>query len=102
MAVLKKAVTATGSGDKNKSKKSVSGGVKIEDKKKRKQIFLTSGDNQRNDFLEFTNELQVHPNITISGKVMTIINSMMKDVYERVVAEAAKLSNYGKKSTHSA
>ena len=37
MAVLRRTVTATGSGDKGKSKKSASEGVKIGDKKKRKQ-----------------------------------------------------------------
>ena len=30
---------------------------------------------------------------------MTIMNSMVKDVYDRIAAEAAKLSHYNKKST---
>ncbi|PAV69429.1 hypothetical protein WR25_09035 [Diploscapter pachys] len=96
MAVLKKVVIATGSGDRSKSKKSASGGVSTGDKKreqsKQTELFTT----------HLQNAQTAHPNIAISGKAMTIMNSIVKDVYERIAAEAAKLSNYGKKSTHSA
>ena len=42
---------------------------------------------------------QVHPNMAISSKAMSIMNSFMNDLFEKLAAEAAKLARYNKKST---
>ncbi len=42
---------------------------------------------------------QVHPEIGISKKGMSIMNSFINDIFERVVAEAARLNRYNKKAT---
>ena len=42
---------------------------------------------------------QVHPDVGISNKAMSIMNSFVNDIFERVAAEASKLASYNKKST---
>ncbi|XP_020899248.1 late histone H2B.L4-like [Exaiptasia diaphana] len=42
---------------------------------------------------------QVHPDTGISSKAMNIMNSFVCDIFERIAAEAARLSHYNKKST---
>ena len=42
---------------------------------------------------------QVHPNTGISKRGMSIINSFVNDIFERLALEASKLSRYTKKST---
>nr|XP_043624240.1 histone H2B.3-like [Erigeron canadensis] len=42
---------------------------------------------------------QVHPDLGISSKTMTIINNLMNDMFERLAETAAKLSEYNKKMT---
>ena len=42
---------------------------------------------------------QVHPDTGISSKAMSIMNSMVGDVFEKIGAEASKLAKYNKKST---
>ncbi|KNC74052.1 histone H2B type 1-A [Sphaeroforma arctica JP610] len=42
---------------------------------------------------------QVHPDTGISSKAMSIMNSFVIDVFERVAGEASKLAKYNKKST---
>ena len=42
---------------------------------------------------------QVHPDTGISKKGMSIMNSFIKDIFERIAGEAGKLSTYNKKST---
>ncbi len=42
---------------------------------------------------------QVHPDIGISSKAMSIMNSFVNDIFERLAAEASKLATYSKKST---
>lgn len=42
---------------------------------------------------------QVHPDTGISGKAMSIMNSFVNDIFERIATEASKLSTYSKKST---
>ncbi|KAI5666460.1 hypothetical protein M9H77_16313 [Catharanthus roseus] len=37
---------------------------------------------------------QVHPDMGISSKAMTIINNLMSDMFERIADEASKLSKY--------
>jgi len=42
---------------------------------------------------------QVHPDTGISNKAMSILNSFVNDIFERIAAEASKLSAYNKRST---
>ena len=42
---------------------------------------------------------QVHPDTGISKKGMSIMNSFINDIFERIAGEAGKLSTYNKKST---
>ncbi|KAL5227045.1 hypothetical protein ABZP36_015310 [Zizania latifolia] len=42
---------------------------------------------------------QVHPDIGISSKAMSIMNSFINDIFEKLVGEAAKLARYNKKPT---
>ena len=42
---------------------------------------------------------QVHPDIGISSKAMSIMNSFINDIFEKLAAEAAKLARYNKKPT---
>ena len=42
---------------------------------------------------------QVHPDTRISTKTMSIMNSFVNDLFERIAAEASRLSHYNKKQT---
>ncbi|KAG5656084.1 hypothetical protein KAF25_008960 [Fusarium avenaceum] len=42
---------------------------------------------------------QVHPDTGISNRAMSILNSFVNDIFERVAGEASKLAAYNKKST---
>ena len=42
---------------------------------------------------------QVHPDTGISSKAMSIMNSFVNDVFERIATEAARLARYNKKPT---
>ena len=42
---------------------------------------------------------QVHPATAVSSKAMSIMNSFVTDLYERIDAEASKLAHYNKRST---
>ncbi|KAG9415003.1 Histone H2B [Aphanomyces cochlioides] len=42
---------------------------------------------------------QVHPETGISKRGMSIMNSFINDIFERIGAEASKLSRYNKKMT---
>ena len=42
---------------------------------------------------------QVHPDTGISSKAMSIMNSFVNDIFERIANEASRLSHYNKKST---
>jgi histone H2B len=54
---------------------------------------------QRADLSLLTSLAQVHPDTGISNKAMSILNSFVNDIFERIAAEASKLSTYNKKST---
>ncbi|KAK9317438.1 histone-fold-containing protein [Lipomyces starkeyi] len=45
---------------------------------------------------------QVHPDTGISNRAMSILNSFVNDIFERIATEASKLAAYNKKSTISA
>ena len=42
---------------------------------------------------------QVHPDTGISKRGMSIMNSFINDIFERIASEAGKLARYNKKST---
>ena len=42
---------------------------------------------------------QVHPDTGISSKAMSIMNSFINDLFEKIAGEASKLSRYNKKPT---
>ena len=42
---------------------------------------------------------QVHPDTGISKKGMSIMNSFISDIFERIAGEAGKLTTYNKKAT---
>ena len=42
---------------------------------------------------------QVHPDTGISKRGMSIMNSFINDIFERIAGEAGKLSRYNKKAT---
>ena len=42
---------------------------------------------------------QVHPDTGISSKAMSIMNSFVNDIFERIATEASRLAHYSKKHT---
>ncbi|KAF0713733.1 late histone H2B.L4-like [Aphis craccivora] len=42
---------------------------------------------------------QVHPDTGISSKAMSIMNSFINDIFERIAGEASRLAQYNKRST---
>ncbi|XP_067877882.1 histone H2B 1/2-like [Heterodontus francisci] len=42
---------------------------------------------------------QVHPDTGISSKAMSIMNSFVNDIFERIAGEASRLARYNKRST---
>jgi histone H2B len=42
---------------------------------------------------------QVHPDTGVSSKAMSIMNSFVNDIFERIASEASRLAHYNKRST---
>ena len=42
---------------------------------------------------------QVHPDTGVSSKAMSILNSLMNDMFDKIATEASRLSRYSKKPT---
>ncbi|KAL2777628.1 histone H2B type 2-E1 [Daubentonia madagascariensis] len=42
---------------------------------------------------------QVHPDIGISAKAMSVMNSLVNDMFERIAGEAARLAQYSGRTT---
>ena len=42
---------------------------------------------------------QVHPDTGVSSKAMSIMNSFVNDIFQRIAAEASRLAYYNKRST---
>ncbi|XP_014258878.1 histone H2B-like [Cimex lectularius] len=42
---------------------------------------------------------QVHPDTGVSSKAMSIMNSFVNDIFERIAGEASRLSQYNKRKT---
>ncbi|KAL3983001.1 Core histone H2A/H2B/H3/H4 family protein [Acanthocheilonema viteae] len=42
---------------------------------------------------------QLHPDVGILSKAMSIMNSLVNDIFERIAAESNRLARYNKRST---
>ena len=42
---------------------------------------------------------QVHPDTGVSSRAMSIMNSFVNDIFERIAAESSRLAHYNKRST---
>lgn len=42
---------------------------------------------------------QVHPDTGVSSKAMSIMNSFVNDIFERIAAESSRLAHYNKRHT---
>ncbi|XP_033630412.1 late histone H2B.L4-like [Asterias rubens] len=78
-AIKAKAPSATMGGDK-----------KMKRKKKRKESY---------NIYIYKVLKQVHPDTGISSRAISIMNSFVNDVFERIAGEASRLAHYNKRST---
>ncbi|KAJ9554714.1 hypothetical protein OSB04_009328 [Centaurea solstitialis] len=83
-------------------RKAASGGdpAKKMMKKKRRRVGESGGEGYKRYVYRVLR--QVHPDLGISSKAMSVINNLMVDMFERVAEEAGRLSDYGKKMTMTA
>ena len=79
---------------KTPSKASTKAVVKKSDGKKRNKKRVESYSSYIYKVLK-----QVHPDTGISKKGMSIMNSFINDIFERIAGEAGKLATYNKKAT---
>jgi histone H2B len=79
--------TPATSGEK---KKTAAAGDKVKKRKARKETYSS---------YIYKVLKQVHPDTGISNKAMSIMNSFVNDIFERIAAEASKLAAYNKRST---
>lgn len=79
-----KAVKKAGKAQKN---------IKKDDKKKHKK--------RKQSYAVYIYKVlkQVHPDTGISSKAMSIMNSFVNDIFERIAAEAGRLAHYNKRVT---
>ena len=77
---------------KTPSKKGKSGGKKSTGKRRKRRV---------ESYSTYIYKVlkQVHPETGISKRGMSIMNSFINDVFERVCTEAGKLARYNKKAT---
>jgi len=73
-----------------KAQKAVRTGDKRKKKKRRKESF---------SIYIYKVLKQVHPDTGISSKAMSIMNSFVNDIFERIAAESSRLAQYNKRST---
>ncbi|XP_070580337.1 histone H2B, sperm-like [Ptychodera flava] len=87
-----KAVPSSKKGEK-KAGKAKSSGLPRLDKKRRKK--------RTESYATYIYKVlkQVHPDVGISSKAMSIMNSFVNDIFERIATEAARLSLINKRST---
>ncbi|KAM9325936.1 histone H2B 1.1-like [Gastrophryne carolinensis] len=78
---------------KKGSKKAVSKSQKKDGKKRRKT--------RKESYSIYVYKVlkQVHPDTGISSKAMSIMNSFVNDIFERIASEASRLAHYNKRST---
>ena len=77
---------------KTPSKKSAKKGGKSGSKRRRKPVYTFS-------IYIYKVLKQVHPDTGMSKKGMSIMNSFINDIFERVASEAGRLCKYNKKAT---
>ncbi|XKL68366.1 hypothetical protein PGB90_003857 [Kerria lacca] len=79
-----KAVKKAGKAQKN---------IKKDDKKKHKK--------RKESYAVYIYKVlkQVHPDTGISSKAMSIMNSFVNDIFERIAAESSRLAHYNKRAT---
>ena len=70
-----------------KAQKSISKGDKKKRKKRRESIYI------------YKVLKQVHPDTGVSSKAMSIMNSFVNDIFERIAGEASRLAHYNKRTT---
>ena len=58
---------------------------------------IAKGDKKRKE--SYAVLKQVHPDTGVSSKAMSIMNSFVNDIFERIAAEASRLAHYNKRST---
>ena len=80
--------TSTATVDGGGKKRGRKPGVPV--KKKRKESYT---------FYIYKVLKQVHPDTGVSSKAMSIMNSFVNDLFERIAAEASRLAHYNKRST---
>lgn len=92
LSTLKMPPQASGKAVKKagKAQKSVRAGDKKKRKKRRKESFA---------IYIYKVLKQVHPDTGISSKAMSIMNSFVNDIFERIAAESSRLAHYNKRST---
>ena len=83
---VKKAPAAAAT-DAVKTKRGRPGGVKIKTRKESYAIYI------------YKVLKQVHPDTGVSSKAMSIMNSFVNDLFDRIAAEASRLAHYNKRST---
>ncbi|XP_068115100.1 histone H2B 1.1-like [Hyperolius riggenbachi] len=78
---------------KKGSKKAVSKNQKKDGKKRRKS--------RKESYAIYVYKVlkQVHPDTGISSKAMSIMNSFVNDIFERIAGEASRLAHYNKRHT---
>ena len=86
----KKASPKKASPSKKGGKKGGRKGAKVVRKKARKQTYGS---------YIFKVLKQVHPDVGVSKKTMSIMNSFVNDLFERIAGEASRLSAYNKQKT---
>ena len=73
-----------------KAAKNIAKGDKKNRKKKRKESYA---------IYIYKVLKQVHPDTGVSSKAMSIMNSFVNDIFERIAAESSRLAHYNKRST---
>ncbi|MBV7591558.1 histone H2B family protein, partial [Escherichia coli] len=91
---VEKAAEKTPAGKKPKAEKRVPGKDGGADKKKKAKKSV-----ETYKIYIFKVLKQVHPDIGISSKAMSIMNSFINDIFEKLAGESAKLARYNKKPT---
>ncbi|KAL8089922.1 histone H2B.2-like [Apium graveolens] len=89
----------TNKGNKNAQKAKKGRGGETTTKKRKRRNSGTGVEGYRRYVYKVLK--QVHPDMGISSKAMTIVNNLMTDMFERLADEAARLTNYTKRMTMS-
>ena len=92
IAIMSDAPKVAKKGEKRAGKKGgkIGGGTDKKRKKKRKETY---------GIYVYNVLKQVHPDVGISSKAMSIMNSFVNDVFDRIANEAQRLGKYNQKKT---